>query len=336
MADEDHNRPPGAERNERTRVVSPAELGALTHPLSARAAFLVAHERLAVLASAATRPSIAVLAVDAQARVFDSRLLGDGAALIVGRHSQCGLQLPSSTVSLRHLAVLVQHERGRPMVQVRDLATGVPFLTEDGVRNAAVVADGPLYVSVAGYALWFVPVDADRPTATPEAAFAALGERTFVDRRAPEPPRPAPRAHRVTQPPPPGDAPEHSAVTSLGPPLLLGDGDEPEIGWGVLRIQHGQYREKRAVTAERLERGILLGRYERCGLVLSTAASTISRVHALLLRIGAAVWLVDTASTNGVFRAGAPVVAEQLRDDDSFTLSRSVTVEWHRTQHAEA
>ncbi|MBI4950493.1 MAG: FHA domain-containing protein [Myxococcales bacterium] len=334
MSEEEATGPHALGRNERTRVLQLSDFGRSRQaPLGPRAAFLVAHERLAVLGSAATEPAVALVAVDAQARVFGSRLLRARGALVVGRHSQCGLCLTSETISLRHVAFLVQGSGDRLQIHARDLATGVPFVTEDGQPNAAVVAEGPLYVAVEGYALWLVPVGpALRIAPRADDAFAALPPRAFVDRRpaelgpAREPPGP-PRRER---------SPGSTSVTSFGPPLLLGEGDEHEVGWGVLRIDDGKHKERRSVSAERLERGILLGRYARCGLVLSSPTNTISRVHALLLRIGAEVWIVDTASTNGIFRGDAPVHADVLGDVDVLTLSQSVKVEWRRTEHPEA
>ncbi|MCC6521320.1 MAG: FHA domain-containing protein [Polyangiaceae bacterium] len=335
MSDEEATGPHALGRNEPTRVLSLSDLGRSRQaPLGPRAAFLVAHERLTVLASAATEPAVALVAVDAQARVFGSRLLRARGALVVGRHSQCGLCLGRETISLRHVAFLVQGSGQQLRIHARDLATGAPFVTEDGHPNSAVVAEGPLYVAIEGYALWLVPVGPSLGIA-PRAddAYAALPPRAFVDRRppslgaAPEPPAP----HRVGE-----RRAGSTSITSLGPPLLLGDGDEPEVGWGVLRIDDGKHKERRSVSAERLERGILLGRYARCGLVLSSPTNTISRVHALLLRIGAEVWVVDTASTNGIFRGDAPVHADVLGDVDVLSLSHSVRLEWRRTEHPEA
>src|SRR5689334_14375218 len=80
---------------------------------------------------------------------------------------------------------------------------------------------------------------------------------------------------------------EHTTeITRIAPPLLLRDDDEPEVAWGVLRLERDGYRQERGVSAERLEQGILVGRYERCGLLMSSENSEVSRVHLLLVRIG--------------------------------------------------
>jgi hypothetical protein len=296
-------------------------------PLSARASFLVAYERLGLLARAADGPTVAVAAVDARARVTASLSLPDGGALVIGRHTRCGLQLVSESVSLRHVVALARFEGGRPMLRVWDLRTGVPFLTEDQQPAAAVLCDGPLYLAIDDHAVWFLPSGAGLPR-DPEEAWAALPARTFLDRRAPGPRlAPLPRAAALPD--------EMTSVTRLGPPLLIGEGDEPEVGWGELRLASGRQKERRVVSAERLEQGLLLGRYERCGLVIATT-DRISRVHLMLVRIGAEVWAIDTGSTNGVSREGVAFVAGPLRDVDRLTLADLVTLDWRRTVHPDA
>jgi hypothetical protein len=305
-------------------------------PLGPREAFLVAYERLALLAQVVRAPAFIVAAVDARAQVTASLLLHDGRALILGRHSQCGLRIEDTTVALRHVAVLVRGEAGRPVLHVRDLGTEVPFVTEDGSRNAGVMADGPLYIAVGSVAVWFLPCPGSSFPARADEAWSALAPRTFLDRRAPEDgmrpavpaARSAPRARR-------GDGPI-SVVTSYAPPLLLGDDDEAEIGWGTVKLISGAHRVKRSISAERLEQGILVGRYGRCSLMIDTAEGTVSRVHVLLVRLGMDVWVIDTASTNGVQRGDDDVLASVLRDVDTLTLGRGLILEWARIQHAEA
>jgi pSer/pThr/pTyr-binding forkhead associated (FHA) protein len=331
------------DENERTHVVfaeDHARLAPSDQPLGPRAAFLVAYERLSLLAGVAGGPAVVVAAVDPDARVIASLQVRDRRALIIGRHTRCGLRLPAGVVSLRHVAALVRFEGARPVIHLRDLATGHPFLTEDGQPNAGVIADGPLYASIGGYALWFVPCQG--PGAPPwgrraEEAWSTLAPRSFLDRRPPGEglpgaPMPAPRPAR----PRAAIHDEITSVTHLGPPLLLDDGDDPEIAWGTLRLSDGTRREKRAISAERLERGVLLGRYGRCSILLATPENTVSRVHALLVRLGAEVWIIDTASTNGTKRGEDDVSAEVLRDADTLSLGREITLSWQRIQHPEA
>lgn len=303
-------------------------------PLGPREAFLVAYDRLALLAGIAAGPAVIVAAVDSNARVTASLLLQDRQALIIGRHTQCGLRIEDDAVSLRHVAALLRFEGKQPVLHVRDLGTDRFFLTEDGRPNAGVIADGPLYVAIGSVAIWFFPCASVSVHERAEDAWRGLAPRAFLDRRPPsEGVRPA-LAHR---PAAPRDDARITAVTRIDPPLLLGDGDDPEIAWGTLRLTIADRREKRAISAERLERGILLGRYGRCSVLLDTPEHTISRVHALLVRLGAEVWILDTASTHGVKRGiDARVQAEVLRDEDTLSLGREVMMEWTRIQHPDA
>lgn len=315
--------------NDRTRIAVGSPARPQVAPLGPRAAFLAAHARLSVLAQVVRGRAFLVVAVDARGRVVESLCLEDRGALVIGRHGAVGLRLPAETVSLRHAAALARFEGDRPALRLWDLQSGAPFVAEDGEPNAALLAEGPLYAAIDGYALWFIPAGAELGGSA-EAAWEALPPRAFLDRRTPVAPRAAA---------PPAvsgdDFDEVSRVTRLAPPLLFGDGEEPEIGWGELRVASGPHRERRTISAERLEQGVLIGRYQRCGLQIA-GFDRVSRVHLLLVRIGGEVWAIDTASSNGVQRGDARVSADLLRDVDRLTLAGQVTLEWKRAIHPEA
>lgn len=318
--------------NECTRVIRACdrEDRHFEAPLGPREAFLVAHDRLALLAQIASGPAFVVAAVASNGRLLESLVLPDRRSLIVGRHTQCGLRIDDDTVALRQVAALMRCEGTRPVLHLRDLGTALPFLTEDGSPTSGVIADGPLYIAMGSVAIWFLPCPGSLFMASAEAAWNALPPRTFLDRRAPE------RGVRPAPPRAPAVSAEESFVTRVGAPLLLGEDDDPEVAWGTLKLDSGARRVKRAVSAERLEQGILLGRYGRCSLLIDTPENTISRVHVLLLRLGMEVWIIDTASMNGVKRGHDAVQADVLRDSDTLTLGREVTLEWMRIEHPEA
>ena len=171
-------------------------------------------------------------------------------------------------------------------------------------------------------------------------AWSALPPRSFVDRRSPVSPdkRMGMRALQRAAERDPLEAAERTWVTSYGPPLLLGGGgeDEPEIAWGTIRLQSGTAKARRNVSAERLEQGILVGRYERCGLSLGQIDINVSRVHLLLVRIGAEVWAIDTGSSNGVRRKGEVVEAVILKNNDQLEFGAGMVLNWSKLEHAEA
>ncbi|MBK9259464.1 MAG: FHA domain-containing protein [Polyangiaceae bacterium] len=307
-----------------------------------REAFLVAYDRLADLARAARRPGFVIGVVDKDMRLMAAELGEAGCAITIGRHTKCRIRLPSERVSLRHVVALVlEDEPGVPMIRLWDLNTREPFSTEDGNKNCAVVSDGPTYLAIGPFALWFLPCTANTkwPGRSTEA-WDAMPPRSFIDRRAPLPPS---RRAGVNALPPPKKKgspyrsfDENSRITTLAPPLLLGDDEEPELAWATIRLQSRTAKAKRSVSAERLEQGLLIGRYERCGLSLGEIDKNVSRVHLLLVRIGSDVWAIDTGSTNGVRKAGKGVEALILEDHDRLEFGSNMILDWAKLEHAEA
>ena len=111
---------------------------------------------------------------------------------------------------------------------------------------------------------------------------------------------------------------------------LIGE-DEP--GLGMLRIHSEQGRSKIVVGARAVSAGVLFGRYERCDNDGVTALSNgrISRVHVLLLALGADVYAIDVASTNGTWVGGKEQRVVPLRYGCHLVLGEGLaTLEWQR------
>jgi FHA domain len=320
--------------DEATAVVQDAQA------LGPREAFLVAFDRISSLAGISAVPAVIVAVVTPRARVLEAVLVEDGRTLILGRHSRCGLRVGKPAMALRQLALLVRAEEGKAVSRIWDLSTGAPFFTEDGQANEAVIADGPLYVALHGHAVWVVPSSlVSRWSSRASEAWASLPRRDFIDRRPAA--GAAVTAPRRTAPPtifPRAPQPDsaRTRVTAVGAPLLLGGPEEIEVGWGDVRLECGGDRLRHRVSAERLERGVLVGRYDRCGLEIHDPERRISRVHVLLVKIGGDVWAIDAASTNGVFRGDVHVDAAILGDTDTLSLGHAATLRWTRHRHAEA
>ncbi|WNG41262.1 FHA domain-containing protein [Archangium violaceum] len=316
--------------NEQTRVVRAKDLKRGPSPLGAHEAFLAAYARLSKLARLSQRPAVLVAAVDSSARVVEVVLVASGHSLIIGRHTGCGLRLPSDTISLRQLAVHVWSEDpdATPDLRLWDLNTEQPFLTEDGEPNAAVIAQGTLYAAVGEYALLFVPTcGASAPSwpARAEEAWRQLPPRHFVDQRTPT----RSRFQHSKRPLRPDGQEYHTRITRLGPLLMLGEDEQPEDAWAALRLEGKQKSEEHHISLARLEQGVLLGRYERCGITLADL-DPISRVHLLLVRMGADILAIDTASTNGTWRGHTKIQTTPLGDTDSLTLGEVLQLRWRR------
>lgn len=315
--------------NEGTRVGGLRELELRARPLEAREAFIAAYDRLRELASIARRPAVLVAAVDGRARVVEAVLVESGHSLTIGRHTLCGLRLPSEAISLRQLVAYARSESpgAAPVIRLWDLNTEQPFLTEDGQPHAAAMAQGVLYAAVGPYALLFVPTRGPAGAPWParaEEAWRALPPRQFIDRRTPGAVR---RRHskRLRL-----DGQEyHTQVTGLGPLLMLGEDERPEAAWGELRLERGPRVETHRISLARLEQGVLLGRYERCGIPLAELHS-LSRVHLLLVWMGEEVLAIDTASTNGTWRGRTEIETTVLGESDSLELGESLRLHWRR------
>src|SRR5262245_45886772 len=137
-------------QNDGTRVTAIPLGRSRSSPLDAHAAFIAAYDRLSGLVGIVRRPSVLVAAVDSRARVAEAVVVEAGHSLIIGRHTECGLQLNADTLSLRHLVLHAWSEAAEaaPLIRLWDLNTGQPFTTEDGQANVAVIAEGALYASV--------------------------------------------------------------------------------------------------------------------------------------------------------------------------------------------
>lgn len=55
---------------------------------------------------------------------------------------------------------------------------------------------------------------------------------------------------------------------------------------------------------------------------------TVSRVHAVLLRLDDAVFIIDAGSSNGTWRVAHEVKIDALRDGDVLMIGPEVTIRW--------
>lgn len=328
-------------RNENTLFL--AENAETTTPPGPRESFILLYDRLAEVARVAKKPGFVIGAIGKDMRVLGTELAPAQSTVSIGRHTKCRIRLPSDRVSLRHvLALILEEEPGIPTIRLWDLNTRDPFSTEDGNKNCAVVSDGATYLTIGSFAIWCLPCGngkewPDRAT----TAWDSMPPRSFIDRRAPLPSHRRGGVHALPPPMQRKGGPyrgheDNSRITTLAPPLLLGDDEEPELAWATIRLQARSAKAKRSVSAERLGQGLLIGRYERCGLSLGDIDKNVSRVHLLLVRIGSNVWAIDTGSTNGVRREGKNIEALILQDTDRLEFGSNMTLDWAKLEHAEA
>src|SRR5207237_1229206 len=98
--------------------------------------------------------------------------------------------------------------------------------------------------------------------------------------------------------------------------------------------QAGDLTTTHAVWSDQLERGILVGRDDRCSHG-GVDEGNLSRVHLVLLSVEGEVWGIDTASTNGTRELdGAPFRQLLLTGETQLVLADALSLRWAPALHA--
>ena len=305
----------------------------------AEALFHDQYETIKMGLNAHLEQGVLIVAVDRHGRALAQgwlrASLDKTRAAIVGRHTACGIAVPTAdrNVSLRHLAVLVRaSSHTDAYVRILDLHTSRAFTDESGEVLSAARAEGSLFIGLDGLRLAFLMTGEPAPESAAHA-YAAIPPRVlFEERRGTlgiEPRRASRSAIAV-----PDDQPSELSVdrtlvrSSDGPVAAVADlcsPDEPPAGTLVIRGPRRTVR--RSVGARALERGILVGRYDRCAVGLDTGR--LSRVHFLIVRDGDQIVGIDTASTNGSWLGEREVTLTTLEDGTSVDLAQALKLTWH-------
>jgi pSer/pThr/pTyr-binding forkhead associated (FHA) protein len=245
-----------------------------------------------------------------------------GRQIIIGRHDHCDLVLDDEhAVSLRHVLVRVTAlDDGFPVLHVLDLQTTSGFELSDGSKQRCVVGTGPIVFRIGRHSIVALPngmkLDPEIPPPLVECAdanpYSVRAERVEL---APLP-RGGARVTRITVIP---SSVQLSELPSAPRRALAGEAAASSADRYELLITGGPKRAAIRLSAEDLERGVLLGRADKCvdaGLrEVLTTTDQVSRVHALVIREESGVFLYDTGSSNGTFAEGARVRCVALSDE---------------------
>ncbi|MBS2024672.1 MAG: hypothetical protein JST92_19900 [Deltaproteobacteria bacterium] len=274
----------------------------------------VFRKQFAALKSAWTanpHEGVLIAAVDGNG-LFDAhahlRLPQSGIAhLILGRHERCDVVLSRDTdVSLRHLLVrATRGPHGQIHLRAIDLRSRVGLLSEDGRRCEAIASRGALFLQVGSYVLFLLPTG---PSVRPWTHDADETWRSF-----------APREQEILPPPQPLKSRAAPGPSAMKLATITIQSSSP---------QAGDLTSTHAVWSDQLERGILVGRDDRCshgGL----EEGNLSRVHLVLLSVDDEVWAIDTASTNGTkLYNGPPFRQLRLSGEAQLVLADALMLRW--------
>ena len=261
--------------------------------------------------SAQPHEGVLVAAIDSSG-MFDAhahlRLPASGIAhLVLGRHERCDVVLSRDPdVSLRHLLVrATRSPTGGIRLRAIDLRSRVGLLAEDGRRCEAMAADGTLVMKIGSYTLFLLPTG---PGIGQWPGDADETWRSFQGCPAEILPPAQPLKSR--------SAPAPGAVKLA---TITIQSSSPQAG--DLTTMH-------AVWSDQLERGILVGRDDRCSHG-GVDEGNLSRVHLVLLSVEGEVWGIDTASTNGTrVLHGQPFRQFRLSGEVHLVLADTLHLRW--------
>lgn len=199
----------------------------------------------------------------------------------------------------------------------------------------AITADGPVFATVGAIFIAIIPL-CSLPKKLPlgtVALWKSLPERNVISQVAEGSvveslPQPKVNAR--------ADFSGHQTmVTRVGAAASPMD-CPPELAVGELCLATSSGSRRYRISLEALERGILIGRYERCLNLGEDELRRLSRVHLLISKIGQDVVAIDTASTFGSIRKSGGFESVVLGDQDELLLADVLLVEWKYNRPVQA
>jgi hypothetical protein len=311
-----------------SQTISDSSMGLFGRPAMAAPMAFRSYARQLWAARAKSHDNdVYVVIVDSGGEANRHMTLSPGDSIIIGRHSQCDLQIPHKNVALRQLAVHVSHtSTGKlPRLRLWDLHTGKTLLGEDGQKIEALSSDGPVFLSLGRYHLAMVPlgqIPKNMP-ATMRDAWSSLPQRTLLSALG--------QGSKQTLLPERFGGPRSTtSITLLPSSIGLRELSQtpvaPDQSIATLYVESPDMSLKFQVGHEHLERGILLGRYGRC--LGSGFDRSVSRVHVLLATIAGEVIAIDAASTVGCRISSLRIKSLHLNSDTTIHLSKRSLLRW--------
>ena len=261
-------------------------------------------------------------------------------SLILGRHTQCPLRLTDPAVSLRHLVLILYPRNTDFQYQLIDLNSGTGFSVDDKDCRS-MWANGASFIRILQYNLLFIVPDQINWDAVDHEIIEQITRRRYEgnaeQRFQPSAVELKPPQHFFTNlenihNSKEREELEHDITNSISiqlPPVWL-DKNTKQLPVVELDIHFQKKKKRILIGAKQLERGVLVGRYDRCGIffVSDDEYNPISRVHCLFISIDGTKYVIDTASTNGTTVVHEPIQQRILSSTSLVILAESLFISW--------
>ena len=284
-----------------------------------------AYDGLRPLLEEHTAPGLIAVALDRHGQVLNSRWLpsvvGKTQSLSVGRHSCCDLRLPNrhTDISLRHAVVLFQSlPLAKTSLRVIDLHTPLGLWDEEGANIRACEANGSIFLQIGDVYLIFLLTQDWKQTDSAHNAYRQIPERISVAEGDDEPEASDRETSTVIR---------QREAAMMFEQLQQSRYDNGEHV-GHLQLSSPKGFECIPLTPEIADRGLLVGRYERCAFAEDHQDERLSRVHLLFVRNGDELLAIDTASTNGSYIDGRIFRTHRITRNTKFNLTPHIELSW--------
>ncbi|MEN9797886.1 MAG: hypothetical protein RL653_1582 [Pseudomonadota bacterium] len=208
-------------------------------------------------------------------------------AAVLGRHDAIDFALPlDDSLSLRHVLFLVREGEGAVHFWALDLESSNGMQLDGDEPTRLLFAHGPTLLQLGAFTLFCLPSGEPLPWTRGAPGWPWTGHR-----------------ERRSKP-----------------------GTAPSLTVGEVELKSEDEQSITPIQMRHLERGVLVGRDERC--TLTSSLGSVSRVHAVLLELDGEPYLVDTGSTNGTWVNGREIALSPLADGAEFDLGSELKLRW--------
>ena len=284
-----------------------------------------AYEELRPLIEEHRDPGLLAVAVKKSGRVLTSKWLpsvtGKTKTMSIGRHSCCDLRIPirHRDISLRHAMVLFQSlPLAKTSLRVIDLHTPLGLWDEDGASFQACESNGSMFLQIGDIYLILLLTQNWKPTESAHDAYLQIPDRISVE------------ASDFDE----GDLERSTLIRKRKSTVMFGGFDQEQYDKGEplghLQLSGPRGFECLTVTPELIDRGLLVGRYERCAFTEDQADGHLSRVHLLFIRNGPELLAIDTGSSNGSYHDDLEFRCLRIRGNTKIHLTKEITLSWRR------